>query len=138
MKNLLMVADSDRDANMLYAVGMFVPDPFIYLRIRGREMIIMSDLEIDRAHKQAPHCQVLSLSQCQQKLRRNGKKKPAGFARIIRLLLREKHAEKVFVPNNFPYGLAEELRDLGVKVKTRPGTFFSSRELKTADEVKKI
>ncbi len=137
MKNLLMVADSDHDANMLYAVGMFVPDPFIYLRIRGREMIVMSDLEIDRAHKQAPHCQVLSLSQCQQKLRRNGKKS-IGFAGIIRLLLREKRVEKVFVPNNFPFGLASELRDLGIKVKTRLGNFFSSRELKSADEVKKI
>ena len=79
MKNLLMVADSDHDANMLYAVGMFVPDPFIYLRLRGKEMIVMSDLEIDRAHKQAPYCQVVSLNQCQQKLRRNGKKS-TGFA----------------------------------------------------------
>ena len=26
----LLVAASDHDANMLYAVGMFVPDPFIY------------------------------------------------------------------------------------------------------------
>ena len=31
-ENLLMVADSEHDSNMLYAVGMFVPDPFIYLR----------------------------------------------------------------------------------------------------------
>src|SRR5215472_5765842 len=97
--NLLIVADSEHDANMLYAVGMFVPDPFIYLRIRGRELIVMSDLEIDRAHKQAPHCQVISLNQCQQKLRRDGKK-TTGFARIIRLLLREKRVEKVFVTNN--------------------------------------
>lgn len=137
MKNLLMVADSDHDANMLYATRMFVPDPFIYLRIRGREMLVMSDLEIDRAHKQAPHCQIISLSQCQQRLRRNGKKS-TGFAHVIRLLLREKRAEKVFVPNNFSYGLAMELRDLGVKVKARPGSFFPQREIKCADEVKKI
>ena len=137
MKNLLMVADSDHDANMLHAVGMFVPDPFIYLRIGGREIIVMSDLEIDRAHKQAPHCQVISLSQCQQRLRREGKKS-TGFAQVIRLILRDKRTEKVFVPNNFPYGLAMELRDLGIKVKTRPGAFFPQREIKTADEIKKI
>ena len=53
MKNLLMVADTEHDANMLYAVGMFVPDPFVYLRVRGREMIVISDLEIDRARRQA-------------------------------------------------------------------------------------
>ena len=53
-ENLLIVADSERDANMLYAVGMFVPDPFIYLRVQGKCHVVMSDLEIDRAHKQAP------------------------------------------------------------------------------------
>jgi Xaa-Pro aminopeptidase len=65
-ENLMIVADSDHDANMLYATGMFVPDPFIYMRLRGRNYIVMSDLEIDRARKQAPHCQVLSLSRFQK------------------------------------------------------------------------
>jgi len=137
MKNLLMVADSDHDANMLYAVGMFVPDPFIYLRIRGRESIVMSDLEVDRAHKQAPHCQVVSLSQCRQKLRRNGKE-TTGLAQVVRLLLRERGVDKIFVPGTFAYGLAMELRDLGIRVKHKPGNFFPAREIKTADEVKKI
>ena len=54
--NLLIVADSDHDANMLYATGMFVPDPFIFLRLRGKDFIVMNDLEIDRARQQAPHC----------------------------------------------------------------------------------
>ena len=30
-ENLLMFADSERDANILYATGLFVPDPFICL-----------------------------------------------------------------------------------------------------------
>ena len=60
-ENLLMVADSQHDANMLYAVGMFVPDPFIYLRIRGGDHVVMSHLEIDRARRTAPPCRVLSL-----------------------------------------------------------------------------
>jgi Xaa-Pro aminopeptidase len=137
MKNLLMVADSDHDANMLYAVGMFVPDPFIYLSIRGRPFIVMSDLEIDRAKEQAAHCRVLSLSHYQQKLRRAGRKK-TGAAQVIRAILREHRVEKVWVPGNFPLGLAMELRDLDVKVKPRPGNFFPERETKSAAEVKKI
>ena len=62
--NLLMVADSDRDADMLYAVGMFVPDPFIYLHLRGKCHVVMSDLEIDRARREAPHCKIISWSRC--------------------------------------------------------------------------
>src|SRR3954466_11546318 len=123
MKNLLMVADSEHDANMLYAVGMFVPDPFIFLRVRGRDLIVMSDLEIDRARKQAPHCRVIPLSQCQQKLLREGRKS-TGIAEVIRLLVREHRLGKLLVPENFAYGLALELRDLKVKLKVKPGAFF--------------
>jgi Xaa-Pro aminopeptidase len=137
MKNLLIASDSDRDANMLYAVGMFVPDPFVYLRIKGRSHVVMNDLEIDRVRREAPHCRVISLSLCRQKLRRQGVKAD-GLARVIRLVLREKRAGKVFVPDNFPLGLATELRKLGVKVKTKPGGFFPKREQKSAAEVKKI
>lgn len=137
MKNLLIASDSDHDANMLYAVGMFVPDPFVYLRIKGRSHVVMNDLEIDRVRREAPHCRVISLSLCRQKLRRQGVKAD-GLARVIRLVLREKRAGKVFVPDNFPLGLATELRELGVKIKTKPGGFFPKREQKSAAEVKKI
>jgi Xaa-Pro aminopeptidase len=137
MKNLLMVADSEHNADMLYAVGMFVPDPFIYLRIRGRQIIVMSDLEVDRARREATQCSVVSLSQCQQKLRRAGRKK-TGLPEVIRWLLRQYRGGKVFVPAHFPLGLASDLRNLDVKVKVKPGPFFPEREQKTADEVKKI
>ena len=135
-ETLLIVADSERDANMLYAVGMFVPDPFIYLNLAGRPHIVMSDLEIDRARAQAPHCRVLSLSAYQRKLRTAGVKK-TGFARIIRQILREKKVRRAIVPDNFPFSLARDLKKLGVKLKPRAG-FFPKREIKSADEVKKI
>lgn len=135
-ENLLIVADSDHDANMLYATGMFVPDPFIFLRLRGRDFIVMSDLEIDRARQQAPHCRVLSLSSYQKKITAQGAKR-AGFAQVIQTILREKQIGSVFVPHNFPLGLATELDHLRVKVKVKPD-FFSGRELKSAAEVKKI
>src|SRR5262245_54703184 len=136
-ENLLIVADSDHDANMLYAVGMFVPDPFIYLQLRGRSYVVMSDLEIDRARRLATHCRVLSLGDVQRKLRRAGNGK-AGLAEVDRHLLREKRIQSVLVPNNFPLGLAVELQRLGIRLRARPGTFFPERERKSPAEVKKI
>jgi len=135
--NLLMVADSDHDANMLYAVGMFVPDPFVYLRLNGKCHIALSDLEVDRARKQAPHCRVIALSQCYKNLRKEGGKK-LDVAHAIRLLLREKRIKKVTVPYNFSAGLMRELRALRVKVRVADGPFFPEREIKSAQEVKKI
>src|SRR3954464_7047192 len=84
--NLLMVADSEHDANMLYAVKMFLPDPFIYLRLNGKCHVVVSDLEIDRVRKQAPHCRVLSLSRAFKQLRKDGFKKPT-LAHAVRLVL---------------------------------------------------
>src|SRR5215469_8260642 len=133
---LLIVADSERDANMLYATGLFVPDPFIYLHFERRPLLVMSDLEIDRARASAPHCRVASLSEILRKVRRDGIKQPK-YAHVIRHILREKKIRRVIVPDTFPFGLARELKKLGIKSKPR-ANFFPKREFKTADEVKKI
>ena len=135
--NLLMVADSEHDANMLYAVGMFVPDPVVYLRLRGRRYVVMSDLEIDRARRDAPHCQILSLGKYQKRLREAGVKTP-GHAQVINQILRERGIRRVLVPPNFSLGLALELKRLRINISTNSGSFFPQREYKQPAEVKKI
>jgi len=135
-ENLLIVADSDHDADMLYAVRMFVPDPFIYFRHEGKPHIVVSDLEYDRARKHAKHCKVLSFPHYQQVAKRNGTKRP-GMAHVIRSVLKERGIKKINVPSSFPYGLAKQLRDLKVKVKIT-GACFPERELKSSEELKKI
>jgi Xaa-Pro aminopeptidase len=136
-ENLLIVADSEHDPNMLYAVRMFVPDPFIYLRVRGKCQIIISDLEIDRARTEAGHCRVISLRQLQKRLEREGCKEP-GLAQVIRFVLQSARLKKIFVPPNFPLSLARELAKLKIKVKVKSGPLFPAREFKNAEEVKKI
>lgn len=135
-ETLLIVADSEHDANMLYATGLFVPDAFIYLHFDRRPLLVMSDLEIDRARAGAPHCRVASLTEIQRRLHRDGIKQPR-YAHVIRHILREKKIRRALVPEDFPLGLARELKKLGVKIKPSPN-FFPRREFKTADEVKKI
>ncbi len=136
-ENLLMVADSEHCADMLYAVGMFVPDPFIYFRVNGKPHIVMSDLEIDRARQEAPHCHVVSLTQIQKKLKSEGQKK-TGLPQVIRHLLRSRGLSKAVVPRSFPLGLASDLRKINIKVKARSDNFFPERQIKSAAEVKKI
>jgi Xaa-Pro aminopeptidase len=136
-ENLLMVADSERDADMLYAVGLLVPDPLIYLRLNGQPHLFTSDLETDRVRKRAGHCRVRSWSRYVHKLHRAGIQSP-GLARLTAEVLREKRFKRLVVPSSFPLGLARELRRFNIKVKPRKGSFFPERQFKTADEVKKI
>jgi Xaa-Pro aminopeptidase len=135
--NLLLIADSERDADILYATRLFVPDPFIYFRLCGRDHIVMSDLEIDRARKQAPHCRVIALTACQKKLRAAGVARP-GLAEVTALLLKQHGVKKISVPESFPLGLATKLAKLKIKVVAVDGGIFPQREIKSAAEVKKL
>jgi len=135
--SLLIVSASEADANMLYATAFFAPDPFIFLEHHRRKYLVMSDLEIDRAKKQAEVDQVLSLSLYQSERKKNGRQSPTT-ADVLELLLRERRISCVIVPANFPTLLAEELRTKKFVLRARPDPFFPERERKKADEVRKI
>ncbi len=101
MSTRLIVADSEHDANMLYATRMFVPDPFIWFETGGRTFAVMSDLEIDRARREADVDRVLSFSRYQKQLRRDGVKRP-GFSDVLNRVLREFRVVRWKSPRIFP------------------------------------
>jgi Xaa-Pro aminopeptidase len=122
----VIVADSERDANMLYATGLFVPDPFIYFEIGGKKHIVMSDLEFDRAKKNAAVDRVLPLTRYKQR----------RLSDVLGIVLREFRVRAIEVPASFPVALAKKLR--GIRLKVKPGSFFPEREIKTAVEIRKL
>ena len=133
---ILLYGASEGDANMLYAAGFFVPDPFIFFEHKKIKHIVMSDLEIDRAKKQAKADRVLSLSLYQRKLRKLGK--TPGIIDILDLLFRERGIRALIVPANFSALLADQLRAKGFSVQIKRDPFWPKRETKNNLEVKQI
>jgi len=133
---ILLVAASEGDANMLYAVGFFVPDPFIFFQHREKKIAVLSDLEIDRAKKQAHVDRVLSLSLYQRKLRKLGK--PATMIDILDLIFRERGIRSLIVPANFSALLSDQLRAKGYTVQIKRDPFWAERETKNRVEVAQI
>lgn len=131
----LIVADSDRDPDMLYATGFFVPDPFIFLQQRGRSTIVLSDLEIDRGRKEARADKIVPLSELSKLCKRG---KDATFADHIAAFLLQRKIRKASVPRTFPLGIASDLAARGIKVEACDGLFFPEREHKRADELKHL
>lgn len=121
---------------MLYATGFFVPDPFIFLKHRGRKYVVMSDLEIDRAKKQAQVDHVLPLSSYQERLRKSGKTSPTT-GDVLELLFRERSVRLLLIPPNFPVQLADDLRSRGFFAHIND-PIFPERERKRAEEIKSI
>jgi Xaa-Pro aminopeptidase len=134
---ILLVAASEGDSNMLYAAGFFVPDPFIFFEHKQTKYVVMSDLEIDRAKKQAHADRVLSLSLYQRKLRQLGKQSPI-MVDILDLLFRERGIRSLVVPANFSALLADQLRAKGFSVQIKRDPFFAERETKNNREIKYI
>ena len=50
----LIIAASEVDSNLYYACRFMAPDPFVFLQVGGRKVLLMSDLEVDRARKPRP------------------------------------------------------------------------------------
>ena len=134
---ILMIADTERDSNMLYATRFFAPDPFIFFSLRGRKYVVMSDLEIDRAKKQSSADVILPLSRYVEKLAQS-KSKYGGYGAIVDLIFKEKKIRKILVPANFPLQYADQLRDMKYKVRVKPDPFYDERVMKSPDEIKKI
>jgi Xaa-Pro aminopeptidase len=137
-KNVLLYAAPESDSNILYATGFFAPDPFIFVRTaRGRRIVVMSDLEIDRAGKQSNAHRVLSLSKYTALAEKNLRRTPS-VADIISTVLRDLKIRSVVVPQDFPVGIADELRKRRVGVKALAHPFFNERLYKSPDEIKQI
>ena len=134
---VLLIADSELNADMLYAAGMFVPDPFTFLQVDGRTTIMMSDLEIDRARAQSKVDEVVSLTDYSDRAKKTGNADP-GLVDAVVELLREREVKGVRVPNSFPLGYADKLRDRGFAVASKEDPFWDRRPVKTDDEVTAI
>src|SRR2546430_17410787 len=104
----LIVAASEHDPDMLYATRFFAPDAFIFLEERGKRTLVLSDLEIDRARKQAQADEFVSYSELEKAVQGNSRKAPP-YQKVLSHFLRQRKVRSAIVPANFPLGFAREL-----------------------------
>lgn len=135
-KARLLYAASESDPDILYPTGFFAPDPFLFVEAGGKRVVVMSDLEMDRARRQATVDTVLSWSALARRIESKGGR--CGVAGVIAAALRELKVRTVSVPRSFPLGLSMELDELGVRLEVEPDPFWPEREIKTAIEVRAI
>lgn len=131
----LIVAASEQDPDMLYATGFFAPDAFIFLEEARKRTLVLSDLEIDRARKQAKADEFVSYSALEREVQGNQKKAP-GYEKVLAHFLRKRGVRSALVPANFPLGFAQELAASKIRLKPSDGLFWPAREVKTEDELK--
>ena len=135
--DILIIAASETDSNLYYATRFPAPDSFIFVRIQGEKILLMSDLEVDRARATATVDTVLSYSEYEERVKRQGVTAPTAIA-VVDALLRERGVSRLMVPENFSFEHARQLQARGYELTSKPEPFFEERALKTPDEVQAI
>ena len=130
----LIIADSEKNANLYYATRFLAPDPFIFAQINGTRIMVMSDLEVDRARAQAKVDEVLSFAKVAQQARRGGVAEPTMMD-VVSEVLKGHAVKEVEVPSDFSVVHADALRKRGYTVQPKADPFFPERMIKSEEEI---
>src|SRR5881227_1590897 len=130
----LIVAASEQDPDMLYATKFWAPDPFILLQRNGKRTLVLSDLEIDRARKQADADEFVMFSDLEAELQGKSKKAPR-YEKVLAYFLKKRGVRSATVPANFPLAYAEELAANKIRIRASDGFFWPEREAKSDNEI---
>ena len=136
---LLIHADSMRDADMFVATGVTVVDPFTYLELDGRRIIVASVLEADVIQRDSRATEVWRDDDfgTRDLVRQGWDYEDAVMERVRRVLERAGVAE-VAVPPSFPVALADYLRAKDVAVVPDRAAFEALRRSKDAEQLAAI
>ena len=133
----LIIAASEFDSNLYYITRFIAPDPFIFLTIKGERILVMNDLEMDRARSQATVERVVSLSEIERALKSRGVAQ-VGTVEIVHAVLQQHEVRKLTVPRTFPYAYAARLLELGYEIETGKEPFYEQRAIKTEEEIRHV
>lgn len=135
--NILLVADSVHDADLLYALGILLPEPLVYLRLQGQAYAFLNDTDLNGVRQKVKHCRVVSLTRWRRLLEKQGVEAPQTW-QVIAAFLQHKGVRKLRVPAHFPLALAQKLRRQNIKLKPELDGLYPQRQFKNAAEIKKI
>jgi Xaa-Pro aminopeptidase len=133
----LIIASSEQHSDLFYSTKFLAPDPFIFIQIDGQKILVMSDLEVDRARAQAQVTEVISYSAVEERLRREGVAAPDAVS-ITDTVLKEKGVKQLFVPADFGIRHADALRERGYELTAKKDPFFEERMIKSDEEIDAI
>jgi Xaa-Pro aminopeptidase len=134
---ILIIASSETDANLYYRTRFRAPDPFVFLELRGKKYALLSDLEIDRAHRESAIDYPVAVSDLARKFEARFGRKPTRLELLVEFA-KKKGLRSFGVPPNFQLEYADLLRKKGLRILCMEEPFFPTRPVKSKAEVAAI
>lgn len=126
----------EKNADLYYATRFRAHDPFIYFELRGKKYLVLNDLEIDRARREADVDEVLSINPFVE--RASQKMRVPGQAEVIHEIFSERRVRRLIVPRETSFALVDALRKKGYRIEAGEHPLYPERLIKTAAELNLI
>lgn len=134
---LVVMDASQNNADLFYATRFRAPDPVTFVQLPAESLLMVGDLELDRARAQATVDRVVAGSAYQRRLKDAGIQQPRPEDMLL-ALLQDLNLRRVLVPDAFPLGKADFLRAAGLQVEAAPDPLLPQRQIKTATEIEAV
>jgi Xaa-Pro aminopeptidase len=125
-----------KNSDLYYATHFLCGDSFVFFQFGRKKFMAVSDLEVDRAKKQAEVDEVLKMSKYTEKAKALSKQ--ADFIDILHEIFKEYGIKELVVPESTSFQLVDKLRQKGYWVEAGSSPFFAERYIKTNEEKKFI
>jgi Xaa-Pro aminopeptidase len=134
MGDVLIYADTLRSPEMRHEVPVAIPDPFLYVEHEGKQLVLVSALELERVT--AAGLDAVSPERYGiDELLRTGMRMQDAMLEVQLRALQELGLTSAVVPPSFPLELADHLRANGVDIAADRDLFELRRRSKTAIEL---
>ena len=130
-KGEILYDSSTVNSDLLYKVGVFVPDPFLYFKVEDKEYVVVKSLEYGRVKEHAKS----SINVLLPEDVIEGKSSSVDEKALIKAVIEKYRIEEFRVPEKFPVYLADHIRSLNVNLDVVAGDFYPDRICKYSDEV---
>ena len=135
----LMVGNSN-NADIYYATRFFASDGFAYFHTKeGAETILVSDMEKGRAEIESRVSDIRTLQGCDYRSKAKERKDPSlAYCDCLADILQKEGARRVAVPRDFPYHIAQTLKEEGFSIEAIKSPFAELRSRKDPTEIEAI
>jgi Xaa-Pro aminopeptidase len=134
-----LVNAASADSTQLYLSGFDAPDPFVTLYTPERTALLVSSLEYGRAQKESRADRVVRLADYDYRELAAEHGATGAAARVVASLCDEEGVDSLAVPERFPLGPADALRDRGVRVEVETRDVVTEiRATKTDEEIERV
>jgi Xaa-Pro aminopeptidase len=136
---ILLVGDSERDANLFYKTRFLAGDPFVYAQHEGRSILVVNAMEKGRAQRESSVEDVRSFDEFgyRESMKATNDRAQA-FAHVLRGVLSELGTDSAEIEGTFPVMYADALRNEGVVLQINPELLVSDRRCKNGEEISAI